>query len=144
MKEKPLSPKLQKRKKRAEAAEALFSFIVVILSLLLPYIVVSTNDWSEVQYTLFFKLLVMLCFSICAVRLCHFYIKTLRLRRKKGDTSSLRTIFFKKKYRSIGCYILIYFLYFYGKIEKNEVEQNKNSLGWKDLPQKWLAEQRFI
>ena len=32
-------------------------------------------------------------------------------------------------------------MYFYGKIEKNEVEQNKNSLGRKNLPQKWLAEQ---
>ena len=32
-------------------------------------------------------------------------------------------------------------MYLCGKIEKNEVEQNKNSLGWKDLPQKWLAEQ---
>lgn len=87
--------------------------------------------------------------SCCAFLFARFvyvilYIKNLRLRRKKGDTSSLRTIFFKKKYRSIGCYILIYFLYFYGKIEKNEVEQNKNSLGRKDLPQEWLAEQRFI
>ena len=32
-------------------------------------------------------------------------------------------------------------MYFCGKIEKNEVEQNKNSLGRKDLSQKWLAEQ---
>lgn len=144
MKEKPLSPKLQKRKKRAEAAETLFSFIVVILSLLLPYIVVSTNDWSEAQYTLFFTLLVMLCFSICAVRLCHFIYKNLRLRRKKGDTSSLRTIFLKEKipkYWMLYSNILFVFL---RQNWENEVEQNKNSLGRKILPQKWLAEQRFI
>lgn len=97
MKEKPLSPKLQKRKKRAEAAEALFSFIVVILSLLLPYIVVSTNDWSEAQYTLFFTLLVMLCFSIYAVRLCHFIYKNPTLKKKKRGYFFPSDYFFKRK-----------------------------------------------
>ena len=58
VKEKPLSPKLQKRKKRADAAETFFSLIVVILLILIPYLVVSTNDdWTDAQYTLFFTLL---------------------------------------------------------------------------------------
>ena len=97
VKEKPLSPKLQKRKKIAEAAETLFSFIVVILSLLLPYIVVFTNDWSEAQYTLFFTLLVMSCFSICAVRLCHFIYKKPTLKKEKGGYFFPSDYFFKEK-----------------------------------------------
>ena len=84
VKEKPLPPKLQKRKKKADVAETFFSFIVLILSILLPYIVVSTHDWSDAQYTLFFTLLVMVCFSICAVRLCHFIYKKPTLKKKKG------------------------------------------------------------
>lgn len=85
VKEKPLSPKLQKRKKKADVAETFFSFIVLILSILLPYIVVSTHDWSDAQYTLFFILLGMLCFSICVVRICHFIYKNPTLKKERGN-----------------------------------------------------------
>ena len=86
VKEKPLSPKLQKRKKRADAAETFFSLIVVILLILIPYLVVSTNDdWTDAQYTLFFTLLGALCFSICAVRLCHFIYKNPTLKKERGN-----------------------------------------------------------
>ena len=85
VKEKPLSPKLQKRKKRADAAETFFSLIVVILLILIPYFVVSTNDWTDVRYTLFFTLLGALCFSICAVRLCHFIYKNPTLKKERGN-----------------------------------------------------------
>lgn len=95
VKEKPLSPKLQKRKKKADVAETFFSFIVLILSILLPYIVVSTHDWSDAQYTLF--LYYWACCAFLSARCVYaiLYIKNLRLRRKEETTSSPRIISFE-------------------------------------------------
>lgn len=88
VKDKPLPPKLARRKKRAHVVGTIFSIVFVVLLFVCPYILVTcAGDWSDEQVIEFMILCAVCILSSFIERVCSYIERNPSMRKRdEGDS----------------------------------------------------------